>query len=168
MQPAKTVLAIDNAGALAPYLINELLDYAASQPLFVFIFVLTADELYLKNRSDSQISDCHFVELAPLTETQCADFLSYLISQTPLRHTDLLSDTAITQAYRVSHGVPARLIGLLPHVKRTVRHDYSFPILLGAVLLLVAFALVVQWLSQHNLLVRPLLPEFLTHLLSSP
>jgi DamX protein len=67
-QNKKIVLMIDEAGHLAPGLINTLIEYAARNPVLRVILVLTHDDLYVKNTSDHAIENCHLIEIPPLSE----------------------------------------------------------------------------------------------------
>lgn len=147
----KIVLIIENAGRLAPYLISTLIDYAAEYPLLKIIFVLTHDDLAIKACSDSAIEDCHIIEVKPLSETQCSDFLQHLALKSTLKiplHS--ITDSMIASLYQQTHGIPAKMIAQLPmlsHPKKNRPTSGWFPIILLG--LLVAW-LVLWFLSGHN------------------
>lgn len=151
-QNKKIVLIIDNAGSLAPYLINTLIDYTVQHPVLKIIFVLTHDELAIKTRSDNTIEDCHIIEIPPLSESQCGDFLQHLALKSTLKipiHS--ITDSMISSLYQQTHGIPANIIAFLPMLTRPQKDIKTagwFPfILLG---LLVAW--IILWvLSGHNM-----------------
>ncbi|MFI3221231.1 MAG: AAA family ATPase, partial [Methylococcales bacterium] len=77
-QQQKIVLIIDDAGSLAPQLITTIIDYANFHPVLKVVFVLSHDDLAIKTHSDSAIEECHIIEIPPLSESQCGDFLQHL------------------------------------------------------------------------------------------
>ena len=157
-QHKKIVLMIDEAGSLAPGLINKIIEYAADHPVLRIIFVLTHDDLYVKNTSDSAIDDCHLIEIPPLSEKQCGEFLHYLATQ-PRSQVVLneISDSIIEAVYHETHGIPGRIIAELPALEGAKQSDNSLWILVAAVAGLVALALGIQWFSasEYNIKSMP-------------
>jgi DamX protein len=153
-QRKKIVLMIDDAGYLAPGLINTIIEYAAKNPVLRVIFVLTHDDLDVKDSSDDAIDDCHLIEIPPLSEKQCGEFLQYLAikprSQLALNE---ITDDMVEAVYLQSQGIPGRIITALPGVEGTEQSDNSLWILIAAVAGLIAVALVIQWYSgsEYNL-----------------
>ena len=149
---------IDEAGHLAPGLINTIIEYAAKNPVLRVIFVLTHDDLYVKNTSDLRIDDCHLIEIPPLSEKQCGEFLQYLAtkprSQVPFNE---FSDGMIEAVYRETQGIPGRIIAEFPNLEGIKQSDNSLWILIAAVAGLVALALVIQWFSgsEYNIKSTP-------------
>lgn len=150
-QNKKIVLIIENAGRLAPYLMTTIIDYAAQHPVLKVVFVLTHDDLAIKTCSDSTIEDCHIIEIQPLSEAQCGDFLQHLALKSTLKipfHS--ISDSMIASLYQQTHGIPAKIIAQLPmlvHPKRNIKTAAWFPfILLG----LLVIWLVLWVLFGHN------------------
>lgn len=165
-QYQKTILVIDDAGLLVPGTITAIIDYAATQALLTVIFVLTADELYLKNCSDSVIDNCHFVEIPPLSEKQCGEFLQYLSTQPTVRLSlEDISDTVVANTYRETHGLPARIIAALPALTHVRHRDKTTLLLITAVIMLVAITLAVQRLSNADLPIISRLTELLQKIL---
>jgi DamX protein len=150
-QHKNIVLMIDDAGRLAPGLINKIIDYAEVHPVLRVIFVLTHDELYVKNRSDAAIDDCHLIEIPPLSEKQCGEFLQYLAAK-PRSHKafNAINDDMIEALYLETHGIPGRIIAELPGLERPKLSDHSLRILVAAVAGLVALALGIQWFSASG------------------
>ncbi|MGZ5049611.1 MAG: hypothetical protein ACXWF8_04180 [Methylobacter sp.] len=110
-RPKQIVLIVDNAGELVPGLITMLIQYAATNPVLKVVFALTHDELQVKRGSDRAIDDCHIVEIPPLTEKQCGDYLQYL-SDKPYANVSLkaISESMVAHIYRQTHGVPGQII----------------------------------------------------------
>jgi DamX protein len=151
-QHKKIVLIIDDAGVLAPHLITLIIDYAALHSVLNVVFVLTHDDLAIKTHSDSAIEDCHIIEIPPLSESQCGDFLQHLALKSTFKiPIDSITDSMIASLYQQTHGIPAHIIAQLPRLARPQKNTKTaewLPItLLG---LLVAW--IVLWvLSGHNM-----------------
>jgi DamX protein len=159
-QRKKIVLMIDKAGQLVPGLINKIIEYAANNPVLRVIFVLTYDDLDVKNRSDSAIDDGHLIEIPPLSEKQCGEFLQYLATK-PLSKVTFneISDSMLEDVYRETQGIPGRIIAELPGLEGVKQSNNSLRILVGAVAGLVVLALAVQWFSasEYNIRSVPIL-----------
>lgn len=112
------VLAIDNSGELMPGLIGELMDFADSLPGLRFIFALSNDNLAAKSASDTAIDACHFIELPPLNQRQCLEFLQNLSAQPEATLPySAITDELVEDLYRRTQGVPGKLLAELPHFK---------------------------------------------------
>jgi len=156
-QHKKIVLMIDKAGDLAPGLINTIIEYAAKNPVLRVIFVLTHDELDVKNTSDSAIDDCHLIEIPPLSEKQCGDFLQYLATKPRSRKIlTEISDGIIETVYQKTQGIPGRIIAEFPDFEGAKQSDKALWILVAAVVGLVALALVIQWYSASEYNIKPM------------
>ncbi|MDP2903752.1 MAG: SPOR domain-containing protein [Methylovulum sp.] len=143
------VLLIDDAGALMPGLITTIIQYAWTNPLIRVVFVLTPDELHVKSSTDQVIDDCHFVEIPPLSEKQCGDFLQQLSTKPWARLSlNAINDTMIRNVYRHTHGIPGRIIEQIPSLAKAKKGINSLWVLLAAVAGLVAVALGMQWYSS--------------------
>jgi DamX protein len=150
-QNKKIILIVDDAGDLVPGLITTLIQYAVGNPVIRLIFVLTHDDIYLKNRTDRVIDDCHFIEIPPLSENQCGTFLHHLATK-PFSQIafNSINDNLIASIYRETHGIPGRIISTLPGLSISKRIQNPTILLVLAVAMLVAAALAVQWLSASN------------------
>lgn len=145
----KTVLLIDDAGALVPGLITTIMQYAWTNPVLRVVFALTHDELHVKNRTDRIVDDCHFVEIPPLSEKQCGDFLQQLSTKPWARLSlNAINDSMIRNVYRHTHGIPGRIIAEIPGLAGSQKGINSLWALLAAVAALIAVALGVQWYSS--------------------
>ncbi len=147
-QHKKIVLMLDDAGYLAPGVINTIIDYAAKNPVLKVIFILTHDDLFVKNSSDSAIDDCHLIEIPPLSETQCGEFLQHLATKS--RSKAAFNDGIAETIYRDTHGIPGRIIAKLPGFEIDKQNHNSLWSLIAAVAGLVALALVIQWFSASK------------------
>ena len=145
----KIVLIIDDAGELAPSLINALLDYIAPHPVLKPVFVLTHDELSIKTYSDNGLEDSHIIELPPLSEQQCGDFLRYLAIKSPLGLSlHGITDNLITQVYQKTHGIPAQILSQLPVLIRPQKNNKTT----GWLLLLLAIVVAgLVWINHATL-----------------
>ncbi len=147
-QHKQVVLIIDNAGELVPGLITAIIQYAAANPVLRVIFALTHDELQMKRGSDRAIDDCHIVEIPPLSERQCGDFLQHL-STLPYANLSFtaISDNMIAHIYRETHGVPGRIIAAISGLPVGTKQGGTLKwLLVLAVAAAIAIALGVQWL----------------------
>ena len=155
-QHKKIVLMIDDAGHLTPGLINSIIDYAAVHPVLRVIFVLTHDELDLKNGSDSAIDDCHLIEIPPLSQKQCGEYLQHLATKARSQIAfNEISDDMIEALYQQTQGIPSRIIAELPALKNNARRDNSLQLLVASVVGLVVLALGTQWFSASEYNIKP-------------
>lgn len=144
------VVLLDNAGALMPGLMSSLIRLASGNPGLRMVFALTHDELQLKSRTDQIIDECHFVDIPPLNEKQCGDFLQHLSAQ-PFSQLALgtINDGLVARVYQDSHGIPGRIVGKLPNLPMVnTRSSSEKRLLLIAVASLVVLALALQWFSS--------------------
>ena len=149
----KLVVFIDDAGWLVPGLLASMMAFALENPMLRLVFVLTPDELFIKTRTDPSIDDCHVIDMPPLTEKECGDFLRYLAAKSwPKLAVSVVTDPLIADLYRESQGIPGRIVERLPHYPTANSHDYAPWLLILAVAALVAIALCVQWLSGSGYL----------------
>lgn len=145
----KTVLIIDNAGLLAPGLVNAVIQYAAGKLDLRVVLALTPDELFIKNNSDSLVNECYIIDIPNLSEKQCGEFLHQLASK-PGSHLAIqqFNDSMVSSIYHKTHGVPGNIIASLPAFTRIQKPDRTFTLLIGTVILLVSITLGIQWRNQ--------------------
>lgn len=147
----KIVLMIDDAGYLVPGLINTIIEHAAANSFLSVIFVLTHDDLLDKYKSDSAVDDCYFIEIPPLSERQCGEFLQHSVTLAKRQVLfDAVDDDMLESIYRETQGIPGKIIAELPDVTATKQSENSLSILVGAVAGLVVIALGVQWYSASE------------------
>ncbi len=138
------ILLLDAAGALMPGVLTRVCSFAESFGPLRPVFAMTADHLQLMAASDPIIDNCQIIEIPPLTERQCEEFLKNLSGKPtgaiPFR---AISAQLVQKVYRESHGVPGEILALLPEISKD--GDFrttsgSFP-LTAAIVLVVAFAI---------------------------
>ncbi len=148
---AKIVLVVDDAGLLVPGLIEKIIAYVNSKPALRVVLALTHCELYLKNITDPIIDDCYLVEIPPLSPPQCEDYLEYLSTMpTPRIEFNRINEDKVAELFRETHGIPGKILELLPKPDNQKPTDYSKPALISAVVGLVLIALGVQWWSNNK------------------
>jgi len=149
-QKRKVILIIDNSGQLAPGLITTIIQYAASNPILRVVLVLTHDELHIKSRSDQTVDNCYIVEIPPLSEKQCGEFLQHLSTQPWAQISfNAINESMVEAIYRETHGIPGKIIAELPVLANNPKSGSNAKwILPVAVAGLIAIALGVQWMSS--------------------
>lgn len=114
-QNKKVVIIIDEAGQLVPGLINAIIQYASATECLRVVFSLTHDELHIKNSSDRNVDDCHFIDIPPLTKKQCGVFLQNLSAKPDaIVSFEAISDRLVDKLYLETHGIPGRIVSELP------------------------------------------------------
>ncbi|MCK9394166.1 MAG: hypothetical protein M0Q44_01060 [Methylobacter sp.] len=150
-QYKQVVLIVDNAGELVPGLISAIIQYAAGNPVLRVIFALTHDELQVKRGSDRAVDDCHIVEIPPLSERQCGDFLQDLSTKPSLNVSfKAIGENMIAHIYRETHGVPGRIIAELSGLSDGKGSGKLKWILVLAVAAAIVIAFGVQWLATSK------------------
>jgi DamX protein len=145
------VLAIDDAGLMAPGLITRFIQLAETHPELRLLFVLTHDQWHIKNYSDPAIEDCHLVEARPLLQKECRDFILHLASfSSSRRYGNGLADDIIDSVYRGSHGIPAGIIAHFPEFNKPGEGIDPLAVLFVAVVCLVSLALYMQWYTASR------------------
>ncbi len=140
------ILVIDDAGNLAPGLLGKLIDFAEKKLVLRVIFALTHSEIYLKNGTDPAIDECYQIDIPPLSEKQCGDFLEYLSTLlNPRIQFSSINEGMVAALYSETHGIPGKILAQLPAVDNSEKKDYSKLILTATVAALVVTALGVQW-----------------------
>lgn len=149
-QKRKVILTIDNAGQLVPGLVTTIIQYAALNPALRVVFVLTHDELHIKSRSDRAIDNCYFIEIPPLSEKQCGEFLQHLATQPRAQISfNAINENMVEAIYKETHGIPGKIIAELPALASNPKPGGNAKwILPAAVVALIAVALSVQWMSS--------------------
>lgn len=150
-QYKQVVLIVDNAGELVPGLIAAIIQYAAANSVLRVIFALTHDELQVKRGSDRAVDDCHIVEIPPLSEKQCGDFLQHLSANPATNLTfKAIGENMIAHIYRDTHGVPGKIIGKISGLSGAKQGGKLKWILVLAVAAAMALAFGVQWLVSSK------------------
>ena len=150
-QHKQVILIVDDAGELVPGLIATIIQYAEANPALRVIFALTHDELQMKRGSDRVIDNCHIIEIPPLSEKQCGDFLQHLSTKSSVNLSlKEISENMIAHIYRETHGIPGRIIAELSGLAGAKQGRQLKWILVMAVIAACAIAFGVQWLTSPN------------------
>jgi DamX protein len=142
----KVVLIIDDAGELVPGLLGELMDFADSLSGLRLVFALNNDALQAKTASESAINDCHFIEVPPLNQRQCLEYLQNLSAQpnSPISFA-AVTDALVDAMYRKTLGVPGKILAEFPKLKQAKGPQTSkIGLWLGIAGIVVATGLAVQ------------------------
>jgi DamX protein len=151
----KVVLVIDDADDLVPGLINELMDFADSLKNLRLVFSMNYDEFQRKPGSESAIETdaCHFIELPPLNQTQCLEYLQNLSAQPgALLSFNAITDALVDDLYRRTQGIPGQLMAELPKLDQYQnRQNRRLGLWLGIILITSGAAVAVKnWLPAFN------------------
>jgi DamX protein len=145
------ILIIDNAGDLAPGIIEKIIAFSERKSVLRVIFALTHSEIYLKNDTDPGIDDCYQIDIPPLSEKQCGEFLELLsTSANPRIQFSAINESMVAVLYSETHGIPGKILDHLPPIENSKNLDYSKPVLIISVIGLIALALGVQWWSSNQ------------------
>jgi DamX protein len=142
----KVVLIIDDAGDLMPGLLGELMDFADSLSGLRLVFALNNDALQARTASESAINDCHFIEVPPLNQRQCLEYLQNLSAQpnSPISFA-AVTDALVESMYRKTLGVPGKILAEFPKLKHAKGPQTSkVGLWLGIVGIVVATGLAVR------------------------
>lgn len=116
------VLLLDDAGKLEPGLLSRIYQLAIANPGLRVVFSITPNELHVKHSTDPAVGDCHFVEIPPLSEEECGLFLKNLSRSSEVAVTySAVTPEFVHNIYRESHGIPGKILSILPEVGKTVK-----------------------------------------------
>lgn len=159
-QHKQLIVIVDNAGELVPGLITAVIQYAAANPVLRLVFALTHDELQMKRGSDRAIDDCHIIEIPPLSEKQCGDFLQHLSTKPYANLTfKAIDENRVAHIYRETHGVPGRIIAEVSGISGAKQSGKLKWILALAVAVAIAIAIAVQLLALSSSSKETIEPE---------
>lgn len=106
-QDETVVLALDEVRSMIPGVLDAVCRFAAQYPALRLVAALRPDDLYIKAVTDPwAVGEAHVIELPPLTESQCTDYLNRM--WTRLGRSGEPDQAAALEIYRRSHGIPAR------------------------------------------------------------
>ena len=115
----KVILIIDDAGQLAPGLIDSLVSLSESLAGLRLVFAMTYDEFHIKVVTDKALEDSHSIELPALTLKQCSEFLQNLSAQPgALLPFKAVTDSLVADLYRETHGIPGRMLAEIPKLNQ--------------------------------------------------
>ncbi len=138
------VLLLDDAGNLAPGLLTELCQFTESFQALSMVFSMTPDSLHIKSATDPMINDCHIVEIPPLNQSQCGEYLQNLSGKpSALLSFKSITPPLIERIYRETHGIPGGILSILPEISRITTKSIkpNTIILLGVIGFIVATAI---------------------------
>ena len=147
----KVVLVIDDADLLLPGLINELMDFADSLRNLRLVCAMNYDEFKSKPGFEKSIQTdaWHFIELPPLNQPQCLEFLQNLSAQPgALISFNSINEPLVATLYRQTQGIPGLLIAELPKLNQYQRRQYRRLGNWGGGILLIAVA---AWIINNHL-----------------
>lgn len=135
----KVVLAIDDAGELVPGLIGELIDFADSLPGLRLVFAMNSDEFQTKSSSDKALDACHLIELPPLNQRQCLEYLQNLSAQPGTQLSfKAVTDELAEELFRQTQGIPGKLLAELPKVEYYQGKQRKLGLWLGVLVIVAA------------------------------
>ena len=150
-QHKKLILMIDDAGFLAPGLIDQIITLAKQYSALRVIFVLNHHELEQKNITDTTIDEANLIEIPVLSEAQCTEFL-YQIASTPQSTITVndINDALISAVYQETQGIPGLIVTKFPRNDNDQSNTKSLKSLILAIMTLIVLALCTQWFSNSN------------------
>lgn len=150
----KVVLIIDDAGELVPGLLGELMDFADSLSGLRLVFAMNNDALHAKTNLESTINDCHFIEVPPLNQRQCLEYLQNLSAQpgSPISF-GAVTDALVEAMYRKTLGVPGKILAEFPKLKSSQgQQSFKWGLWLGVAGIVAATGLAVRAFLPADLL----------------
>lgn len=145
----RLILLLDDAGTLAPGLIDALCQFAQLYPALRLVLAMRPDDLHVKATTDLRLEECHFIDIPPLTENQCGEYLRFLATKSSrLIALDAITEDFVRDVYRKTHGVPGNINALLPvQPKETVRWTKSMglPVYLGLAIAITVAVAITLW-----------------------
>lgn len=124
----RVVLIIDDAGKLAAGLMTNLMRYATMYPCLRLVFALRTEELQQKRNTDRTVGECHFIEIPPLSLSQCREYLLDLVNKpdnkpfidsmeadNKLIVDRAIDDVMVKRIYNKTHGIPGKIVEELPN-----------------------------------------------------
>lgn len=146
----KLVLAIDDAGDLVPGLMRELIDFADAHAGLRLILSLDYDEYQTKTGGEGSVENCHIIELPPLNQRQCLEFLQNIsIQPGAALNYAAITDTLVEDLYLETQGIPGKLLAQLPRLEQYQnRQQRKIGLWLGMLVIMVTAAYVANALLQ--------------------
>lgn len=109
------VLLLDDAGCLVPGVLKSLWQLAETHSALRLVFSMRPDHLHVKASTDFVLDECHIVDLPPLNEPQCSEFLKNLSADPhgPVAF-KAITPAFVERVYTQTHGIPGAIINVLP------------------------------------------------------
>jgi DamX protein len=115
----KVILIIDDAEDLVPGLIGEIMDFADSLAGLRLVLSMNNDTLQAKITTDSAIDNCHVIEIPPLSQRQCLEYLQNLSAQPDTQLSfNAITDALVENLYQETQGIPGKLLAQLPKLNQ--------------------------------------------------
>lgn len=115
----KAILIIDDAEDLVPGLIGEIMDFADSLAGLRLVLSMNNDTFQAKISTDSAIDDCHVIEIPPLSQRQCLEYLQNLSAQPDTQLSfNAITDALVENLYQETQGIPGKLLTQLPKLNQ--------------------------------------------------
>ncbi len=106
-QHNELILLLDDAGELQAGVVNQLINLLPQAPGLKLVMAMTHDQFQLKNLTDPALDDCKIVELPPLNQKQCGEYLQSLALKPKINLSlKTLNDAFVNDLYGESHGLP--------------------------------------------------------------
>jgi len=122
----KVVLIVDDAGQLAPGLIDTLAGLAESLSGLRLVFAMTYDEFHIKVVTDKTLEVSHSIELPALNQKQCGEYLQNLsAAPNALLTVKEVTDSLVADLYRATHGIPGRILAEIPKLTQYQKRGKS-------------------------------------------
>lgn len=113
----KVILIIDDAEDLMPGLIGEIMDFANSLSGLRLVLSMSNDAFQAKISTDSAVNDCHVIEIPPLSQRQCLEYLQNLSAQPGTQLSfSAITDALVEDLYQETQGIPGQLLAQLPRL----------------------------------------------------
>ena len=142
----KVILIIDDAGLLAPGLIDALVGLSETISGLRLVFAMTYDEFHIKVVTDKALEESHSIELPALTEKQCGEYLQNLSTQPgALLSFKEVTDSLVASLYRETHGIPGRILAVIPKLNHYQKRGKSR---LGLWVGVIFIVLIAGWIMQ--------------------
>jgi type II secretory pathway predicted ATPase ExeA len=109
------VVVFDDAGRLPPLTLAELHRLARRFPVLRLVLALRPEEARARASTNAGLfDDCHCIEVPPLDENGCGDFLRQLAqAQLPLPGLGDITPDSIARVFQDTGGVPGRILRFL-------------------------------------------------------
>ncbi len=148
------VLLLDDAGTVAPGLLQTLRQFAESHPALRLVYSMKPEDSLVMGADGVAIGDCRFVDLPPLTERQCGEFIGILSidSQRP-ESFPAMTSSLIRRVYKETHGVPGEILKVLSMTPKNKSYGEKNKITLRSVFLVVLILSVISlfiWISSFQ------------------
>ncbi len=128
----KVIVAIDDASELVPGLMGELMDFADSLSGLRLVFAMNNEDFQQKASSDSAIDECHLIELPPLNQRQCLEYLQNLSAQPGVSLSfNAITDALVAELYEKTQGIPGKLLAELPKIDQYQQQQRKLGLWLG-------------------------------------